>query len=253
MMYRDHSMQNLSSYPANEQRNLNRGVFAEQQMSSNGAKKSISGNIRGKVKNKHRDLFASSEDIFGNQDYKACSGPPNRLSVKYKSAANLPQLNDEYDGRSYYADDKYRSNYPNEDHYESNYANAYRNEYDNEYEANYANSYPNEYQNDYQQQQLANEQMENEDEQYDEEVDESPIETTTKQKRLIFIPKDHSIPTNLGNSGFERRREPNTTNSNYGSQLRCPALNLASLDSNPYEYKYTVGGHKYFYKKSSLS
>lgn len=248
MMYRDHSMQNLSSYP--DEDHLNRGVFAEQMMQKNDKKGTITGNMRGRVRNKYRDLFASSEDIFGNRlgpDYRQQQqqsnlNPSNRLSVKYKSAANLPQTSEEYE-RVYYADDQQLADYQDEQ-YEQYQEEQYAP--DGQYPTD---QYPNAY---YQEQQLANEQ--NEDEQYDEGAmtDDQVIETT-KQKKLIFIPKNQPPPAHFLNpNGYERRKDLSTSNSSYGSQLQCPALNLSS-ENNNYTYKYSIGGHKYFQKKSSIS
>lgn len=240
MMYRDHSMQNLSSHP--DEDHLNRGVFAEQMM-KNDKKGTITGNMRGRVRNKYRDLFASSEDIFGNrlgqdnrQRQQSSLNPSNRLSVKYKSAANLPQTSEDYES-AYYADDQQGENYEYEQYQDEYEPGAYQ---DDEYQ----NAY-------YQDQQLVGEQN-GEEEQYDEEADDQVIETT-KQKKLIFIPKNQPPPQHFLNpTGFERRKDLNTSNSSYGSQLQCPALNLAS-DNGNYSYKYSVGGHKYFQKKGSIS
>lgn len=234
LMYRDHSMQNLNSYPDDEHRS-NRGVFAEQTMSNGTNKKSITGNIRGRVKNKYRDLFASSEDIFNNQSYPSNrTNNNNNLSIKYKSAINLPQaLNEEqfYDQ----LDDEENYDYQNE----YNYGNQYQN-YQQQQQQDYPNTYYQEA--DDQQQQLEDEQIENE-EQYDE---------NDSQRKLVFIPKNQPPPTHLTNTNnFERRKDLNTTNSAYGRQLICPALDLTS--DNRYEYKYTIGNHKYFTKKSSIS
>ena len=243
MMYRDHSMQNLSSYQ--DEDHLNRGVFAEQMM-KNDKKGTITGNMRGRVRNKYRDLFASSEDIFGNrlgQDYQrqrqqSNLNASNRLSVKYKSAANLPQASDDYE-QAYYADDQQLDNYDQYEQYQDEYGAG---EYQDD---QYQNTYYQEHQD-----QLASEQ--NEEERYDEEADDQVIETT-KQKKLIFIPKNQPPPQHFLNpNGFERRKDLSTSNSSYGSQLQCPALNLAS-DNGNYSYKYSIGGHKYFQKKSSIS
>lgn len=203
-MYRDHSMQNLNSYQDSDE-HLNRGVFAEKMTPSNGNRKGITGNIRGRVKNKYRDLFASSEDIFGNQEYKQQQpNQQNRLSVKYKSAHNLAQTNDD---RSYYADvqqldklDKYRNDLDNSYEYET-----YPNEYDPNYNYNQVDYNQTEYnqpdynQTDYnqayyQQEQLANNQTE--DDQYDEETENNQVNETTKQnQQLLFVPKNQ--PTHL--------------------------------------------------------
>ena len=264
-------MQNLNSNKENEEgAHVNRGVFSEKMMSSNGdGKKTITGNIRGKVTNKYRDLFASSEDIFGIQHNYTSKQPQshpnqtNRLSVKYKSAINLPRANDDYDNRTYYLDDqqldKFRNEYGSSNrNYENVYReNEYHDQYENEYEedANYADEYPNNayYQQQEQHQQIANEQIENDEEQYDEEEVDNQLIETSKQRKLIFIPKNQPFSNRLLNNSnvFERRKDLNTTNSAYGSQLQCPALNLSS-DNNLYQYKYTINDHKYFQKKSSI-
>lgn len=248
LMYKDHSMQNLSNYPSDENsRQLNRGVFAEQMMDNTNVKNSITGNIRGRS-NKYRDLFASSEDIFGNQNYPN-NQSNNKLSVKHKSAVNLPQTtNDEY-----YLNDQQQldDNYDYDENEYDDYGNEYQN-YQNEQD--YQNAY---YQNE-QQKTPEREQMENEvqfEEDNESQIINETQPTTTKQsasqKKLIFIQKDQPPPNNLLNTNnFERRKDLNTTNSAYGSQLMCPALDLTT--DSKYQYKYTIGGHKYFVKKSSI-
>ena len=150
----------------------------------------------------------------------------------------MQQASDDYE-QAYYADDQQLDNYDQYEQYQDEYGAG---EYQDD---QYQNTYYQEHQD-----QLASEQ--NEEERYDEEADDQVIETT-KQKKLIFIPKNQPPPQHFLNpNGFERRKDLSTSNSSYGSQLQCPALNLAS-DNGNYSYKYSIGGHKYFQKKSSIS